>query len=70
MMKDSSDSLLLAGLRALGGARVVANLLPEAHGHGDVAVVHRHHGHLLPGRTVRDAQTADVGLERERELKR
>lgn len=55
--------LLLSGLRALSGAGIVSNLLSEADGHGDVAVVHRDHGHLLSGRSVRDAKPSDVGLE-------
>lgn len=63
---EDTDLLLLAGLRALGGTGVVADLLAEADGHGDVAVVHRHHGHLLPGRPMRDAETADVGLEKDK----
>ena len=62
----SRSLLLLSGLRPLSGAGVVPDLVPEADGHGDVAVVHRHHRHLLPGRPVRDAQAADVGLKNTR----
>lgn len=61
--EEAADLLLQAGLRALGSTGVVADLLAEADGHGDVTVIHRHHCHLLPGRPVRDAKTANVGLE-------
>lgn len=61
--KEDIDLLLLASLGALGSTGVVANLLAEADGHGDVTVIHRHHCYLLPGRPVRDTKTADVGLE-------
>lgn len=62
--EEDKDLLLLAGLPALGSAGVVADLLAEADCHGDVTVIHRHHCHLFPGWTVRDAKTADVRLER------
>lgn len=55
-------SLLGAALSALSRTAVVPDEAAEAHGHGRVAVVQRHHGHLLSGRPVRQAQAADVGL--------
>lgn len=67
--KRKRNVLLLAGLGALGGAGVVADLLSEAYRHGDVAVVHGDHGHLLSGGSVRDAKTPDVRLKKEKEKK-
>lgn len=62
--EEDTDLLLLAGLRALGSAGVVAYLFAEADSHGDVTVIYRHHCHLLPRRSMWDTKTADVGLER------
>lgn len=55
-------SLLGTALSALGSTAVVPDEAAEAHGHGRVTVVHGHHGHLLSGRPVGQAQAADVGL--------
>ena len=59
---DEEFLLLLPGLRALGGAGIVPDLLPKANSHGDVTVVHGNHCHFLCRGSVRDAQTADVRL--------
>ena len=55
-------SLLGATLSALGSTAVVPDEAAEAHSHSRVTVVHGHHGHLLSGWPVGQAQAADVGL--------
>lgn len=64
--KGDTSSLFLSRLCALSGAGIVADLLPEANGHGNIAVVHGDHCHLFSWRPVRDAETPQVWLKKER----
>lgn len=61
--KRREDLLLLSGLGALGGTRVVANLLSEANRHGDVTVIYGNYSHLFFRGSMRDAETPDVWLK-------
>ncbi len=59
------NSLLLSRLGALGSAGIVADVIAETHGHGDVTVVHRDYCHLLTRRPLRQTQMTYLRLKRE-----
>lgn len=61
-----TSSLFLSCLCALSGTGIVADLLPEANRHGNITVVNGDHCHLFSWRPVRDAETPQVWLKKER----
>ena len=52
-------------MAALGGTGVVSDHVTKSHGHGGVAVVHRHHDNLLVGGSLGKADLVKDGLRRD-----